>query len=125
MTQHSGTREEWPGRVQKAADVWKKDVWDFQAFSQTCLELRFSLGMKGKTAKTSTPRLGLELPDILLPDICDHPKGALEVSRVMEGVLARMLHRGLEDRPMDVTKKAGFLITRVVASFLPQPCTHG
>ena len=26
---------------QKAADVWKKDVWDFQAFSQTFLELDF------------------------------------------------------------------------------------
>ena len=26
---------------QKTADVWKKDVWDFQAFSQTFLELRF------------------------------------------------------------------------------------
>ena len=33
---------------QKAADVWKKDVWDFQAFSQTSLELRFLLGNEGK-----------------------------------------------------------------------------
>ena len=33
---------------QKTADVWKKDVWDFQAFSQTFLELRFSLGNDGK-----------------------------------------------------------------------------
>ena len=33
---------------QKAADVWKTDVWDFQAFSQTFLELRFSLGNEGK-----------------------------------------------------------------------------
>ena len=33
---------------QKAADVWKTDVWDFQAFSLTLLELRFSLGNKGK-----------------------------------------------------------------------------
>ena len=37
---------------QKAADVWKKDVWDFQALSQTFLELRFSLGTKDKTART-------------------------------------------------------------------------
>ena len=36
---------------QKAADVWKKDVWDFQAFSQTSLELRFSLGNEGKDRK--------------------------------------------------------------------------
>ena len=36
---------------QKAADVWKKDVWDFQAFSQTSLELRFSLGNEGKDGK--------------------------------------------------------------------------
>ena len=36
---------------QKAADVWKTDVWDFQAFSQTLLELRFSLGNKGKDSK--------------------------------------------------------------------------
>ena len=36
---------------QKAADVWKKDVWDFQAFSQTFLEVRFSLGNEGKDGK--------------------------------------------------------------------------
>ena len=44
---------------QKAADVWKKDVYDLQAFSQTFLELRVSLGNEEKT-----PRLGLELPDL-------------------------------------------------------------
>ena len=52
-------------KIQKAADVWKKGVCDFQAFSQTFLELRFSLGNEGKDGK---------LPDILLPDIRDHPK---------------------------------------------------
>ena len=36
---------------QKAADVCKKDVWDFQAFSQTFFELRFSLGNEGKDGK--------------------------------------------------------------------------
>ena len=36
---------------QKAADVWKKDVWEFQAFSQTIFELRFSLGNEGKDGK--------------------------------------------------------------------------
>ena len=36
---------------QKAADVRKKDVWDFQALSQTCFELRFSLGNEGKDGK--------------------------------------------------------------------------
>ena len=37
--------------VPKAADVWKTDVWDFQAFSQTFLRLRFFLGNKGKDSK--------------------------------------------------------------------------
>ena len=36
---------------QKAADVWKKDVWGFQAFSQTFFELQFSLGNEGKKGK--------------------------------------------------------------------------
>ena len=36
---------------QKAADVWKKDVWEFQAFSQTFLGLRFFLGNEGKNGK--------------------------------------------------------------------------
>ena len=40
-----------PRITQKAADVWKKDVWDFQAFSQTFLELRSSLGNEGKDGK--------------------------------------------------------------------------
>ena len=61
------------GVFQKAADVWKKDVWDFRAFSRTFLELRFSIGNEGKDRKNLTPRLGLELPDVLLPDIRDHP----------------------------------------------------
>ena len=39
------------GYYQKAADVWKKDVWDFQVLSQTLLELRFSLRDKGKNGK--------------------------------------------------------------------------
>ena len=37
--------------VQKAADVWKKDVWDFQALSQTFFVLRFPLGNEGKDGK--------------------------------------------------------------------------
>ena len=36
---------------QKAADIWKKDVWDFQAFSQTFFELRYSPGNEGKDGK--------------------------------------------------------------------------
>ena len=36
---------------QKAADVCKKEVWDFQVFSQTFFELRFSLGNEGKDGK--------------------------------------------------------------------------
>ena len=36
---------------QKTTDVWNKDVWDFQVFSQTFLELRFSLGNEGKAGK--------------------------------------------------------------------------
>ena len=32
----------------QATDVWMKDVWDFQALSQTSVELRSSLGnLKG------------------------------------------------------------------------------
>ena len=37
--------------IQKAVDVWKKDVWDFQVSSQTFLELRFSLGIQGKDGR--------------------------------------------------------------------------
>ena len=38
---------------QKAADVWKKDVWeDFQAFSQTFLKRDFPHEMKAKRART-------------------------------------------------------------------------
>ena len=39
------------GEGEKAADVWKKDVWDFQLCSQTFLELRFSLENTGKDGK--------------------------------------------------------------------------
>ena len=36
---------------QKVADVWKKDVWDFQASFQTFIELQFSLGNERKDSK--------------------------------------------------------------------------
>ena len=36
---------------QKSADVWKKDVWDFQGSSQTFSELEFSLGNEGKEGR--------------------------------------------------------------------------
>ena len=55
---------------QKAADVWKKDVRDFQAFSQALFEVRCTLGNEGKASRA--PRLGLEVPDGL-PDIRGHP----------------------------------------------------
>ena len=45
-----------PPSGQKAADVWKKDVWDFQVLSQTFIELRFALGNEGKDEP--------ELPDL-------------------------------------------------------------
>ena len=48
--------------AQKAADVWKTDVWDFQAFSQTFFELRFSLGNKGKTSKNLNSQTWLGTP---------------------------------------------------------------
>ena len=55
---HPGLQE--PG--QKAADVWRKDVWDLQAFSQTFLELRFSLGNEGKDGKNLNSQTWLGTP---------------------------------------------------------------
>ena len=37
----------WRAPSQKATDVWKNDVWKFQAPSQIFFELRFSLGNEG------------------------------------------------------------------------------
>ena len=37
---------------QKAADVWKTDVCDFQVLSKTILNCDFPWEMKGKTART-------------------------------------------------------------------------
>ena len=64
----SGKKTDKP--TQKAADVWKKDAWDFQAFSQTFLELRFSLGHERKDDKNLNSQTW---PDVLLPHIRDHP----------------------------------------------------
>ena len=45
-------REQTQANSQKTADVWKKDVWDFQGSSQTFSELEFSQEMKEKRAGT-------------------------------------------------------------------------
>ena len=54
------------------ANVWWNNVWDFQTHSQTFLEVLLAW-RKEKSAHTSWPRLGLEVPDILLSDIGDQP----------------------------------------------------
>ena len=46
--------------------------------SQTFLELQVSLGNEGKDGENLNSSLGLELPDVLLPDIRDHPMRAKE-----------------------------------------------
>ena len=55
----------------KAADVRKKDVWDFQAFSQTLLELRFSFGNEGKDGKNLNSQTWPETPKLPSPR---HPR---------------------------------------------------
>ena len=51
---------------QKAADVWKKEVWDFQMFSQTFFELQFSLGNEGKDGKNLNSQTWLSATFLLL-----------------------------------------------------------
>ena len=48
--------------------------------------------MKEKTARTLTPKLGLELPDVLLPDIRDHP--TLNAPFLKKGLFSRGFSRG-------------------------------
>ena len=56
--------------AEKAADVWKKDVWDFQAFSQTFLELRSCLGNEGKDGKNLNSQTWPGTPRHPRPPIC-------------------------------------------------------
>ena len=47
---------------QKATDVCKKDVWDFQASFQTSLEVRFSQGNEGGNGKNVSSQTWPESP---------------------------------------------------------------
>ena len=47
---------------QKAANVWKKNVWDFRAFSQTSLEQQFFLRNEGKDRKNLNSQTLLGTP---------------------------------------------------------------
>ena len=49
-------------------------------YSQTSLEVRSVWKTKEKSAKTSCPRLGVEVPDILLPDV-GRPASCLRAPR--------------------------------------------
>ena len=62
-------------RDQNAADTWKKDVWDFQVFSQTFFELRFSLENEGKDGKNLNSQTWPGTPRRPSPDIRDLPTG--------------------------------------------------
>ena len=65
------TQQGWSGEYSRlVADICYNNVWDFQVYSQTLLSAT-CLGNKGQECKTSCPRRGLEVPDILLPDIGD------------------------------------------------------
>ena len=67
------------------ADVWYKDVWDFQTFSQTFFEVRFSLANEGKDeGKNPSSQTWPGGPDVLLPDIRDNPS----TFRVLKGILS-------------------------------------
>ena len=55
----------WEVKFQKAAEVWKKDVWDLQT---RLFEVRFSLENDGKDGKS------LKLPDSAWKSFRDHPK---------------------------------------------------
>ena len=69
-------------QVRKVADVWKKDVWEFQAKSGSSGSCRLFLRFLGKSQFEK--RLGehLEVPDILLADI----RGLLTSSIAQEGI---------------------------------------
>ena len=53
------------------------DFWPFFALRETCQKARENifrvLEIKVKSAETSRPRLGLEVPNVLLPDVGDQP----------------------------------------------------
>ena len=56
--------------VRMVADVWKRDVWEFQAKSGSSGSCRLFLHFPGKIAVQETSgKKSLEVPDILLPDI--------------------------------------------------------
>ena len=61
---------------QKVADVWKKAVWNFQAFSQTFFELRFSLGNEGRDSKILNSQTWLGSPRRPSPR---HPQDRAEI----------------------------------------------
>ena len=43
-------------------------------FPRYFFELQFSLGNEGKDGPNLGSQTGLEVPDVLLPDVHDHPK---------------------------------------------------
>ena len=57
--------------------------------SRTFLEMRFAWRIKEKNAKTSCPRLGLEVPDILLPDVGAQPKRFWDAKELTAEIFGR------------------------------------
>ena len=53
----------------KVADVWEKDVWEFQAKSGSSGSCRLFFHFLGKSQFENCLGEHLEVPDILLPDI--------------------------------------------------------
>ena len=71
-----GSRNPWVTKFHGRLGCWfsegrgclEEGCLGFQAFSQTCPELRFSLGNEGKDDENLNSQTCLELPDVLLPD---------------------------------------------------------
>ena len=55
------------------ADVWERVPETFRRIPRLFLECDFAWEMKDTRGKTVCPRLGLEVPDILVPDVGDQP----------------------------------------------------
>ena len=76
-------------KIQKATDVGKKDVWDFQAPSQTFWNCDFPRKRRRRRQEPALPDLAWNSQT--LPDIRDHPSssetgiGRVKTYRTLEG----------------------------------------
>ena len=109
---------------EEVADVWEKDVWDFQAKFGSSGSCPLLLRFLGKIAVKKCLGTRLEVLDIFLPDIRDQPRVCVCVSVSQESLTCRLSARQFAATGAGGTWAATVIVPPTAEAAAPAACAR-